>query len=261
MALISRYNVLSRSPGLRLGGTTQSGDRANFGKSGAVRNRFQVFARFNATPSGYVAPYSWVPAQIGGGMASFTRITASGELASSLSGGKNAEAALSASMTLTPPQMGLIVALAASLSASGTLNAPTLSGVLFAAASLTASGSLNAATLGAIVSAVASLTASGSLAATARADGFMEADISNASASEAPTADANAAAVMAYVLENGLDVAAVLRILLSEHAGNATLPEDGTGPYEFLAQDGSTVRIAGTVASGVRTVDAVDGSP
>ena len=46
MALISRYNVLSRSVGLRLGGTTQSGDRANFSKPGAMRNRFQAFARF-----------------------------------------------------------------------------------------------------------------------------------------------------------------------------------------------------------------------
>jgi hypothetical protein len=260
MALISRYNVLSRSPGLRLGGTTQSGDRANFGKSGAARNRFQSFARFNATPSGYVAPYAWIPAQVGGGMASFTILEASGTVTGSLAGGRNIEAALSASMTLTPPQLQLIVALAAALSASGTLTPPTLAGVLFASASITASGTLTPPTLGALISATAALSASGSLAATARADGFMEAAISNAASADAPTADANAAAVMAYVLENGLDVAGVLRVLLSFVAGDGTMPS-GAGAYEFLAQDGTTPRIEGTISGDTRTVTTVDGSP
>lgn len=261
MALISRYNVLSRSVGLRLGGTTQSGDRANFGKSGAMRNRFQSFARFASTPSGYVAPYAWVPAQVGGGMASFTRIDASGDITSAeLAGGKNIEAALSATGTLTPPQLSLIVALQAALSATSTLTPPVLSGVLFAVASLTASGSLSTPTLGALVGAVAALSASGTLAATARADGFMEAAISNASASEAPTADANAAAVMSYALENGLDVAGVLRVLLSFVAGNGTMPS-GAGSYEFMAQDGVTPRIQGSISGDTRTVTAVDGDP
>lgn len=260
MALISRYNVLSCSLGRRMGGTTQSGDRANFGKNGTARNRFQAFARFNATPSGYVAPYSWVPAQTDGGMASFTRITADGELAGSLSGGKNAEASLTATMTLTPPAMGLIVALAASITATGTLAPPTLSGVLFAAAALSASGTLNAPTMGAIVSAVAALSASGTLAAEPHAIGHLEADISNVADADVPTADQNAQAVMSYVLENGLDVAAVLRILLSMPAGAGTVPP-GDGDYEFLAQDGSTVRVAGSVTGGVRTVDTVNGDP
>lgn len=259
--LISRYNVLSRSLGRRMGGTTQSGDRADFGKNGAVRNRFQTFARFTSTPSGYVAPYAWIPAQVGGGMATFTTLRAGGSLVAALSGGRNISAALSASGTLTPPEMALIVSMAATITATGVLTPPVLAGVIFAAASLSASGSLNAPTLGAIVSGAAALSASGSLSASIRADGLMSAAISNAAASDAPTADEIAATIMSYVVEDGLDLAALLRVLLSAHAGNATLPESGSGSYEFLARDGTTPRVAGTIAAGVRTVTDVDGSP
>lgn len=260
MALLGRYNVLSASLGRRMGGTTQSGDRANFSKPGAMRNRFQAFARFNATPTGYVAPYSWVPAQTDGGMSSFNIIEASGTITTAdLAGGRNIEASLSAAGTLTPPQLSLIVALSAALSASGTLTPPTLSGVLFAVASLTASGSLNTPTLGALVGAVAALSASGTLAATARADGFMEASISNAAASDVPTADEVAAAVLAATVEGSLDLAGVLRVIRSFVAGNGTMPT-GDGAYEFLAADGVTPRIQGTISGDTRTVTNVDGS-
>jgi hypothetical protein len=50
------------------------------------------------------------------------------------------------------------------------------------------------------------------------------------------------------------------RIILSELIGNATLPS-GDGIYTFMAQDGTTIRIRGTILSNSRTIQILNGTP
>ena len=57
--------------------------------------------------------------------------------------------------------------------------------------------------------------------------------------------------------EGSLTLGQILRVLLAHAAGNAT-GLDGPN-YEFVAQDGTTVRVAGTISSGARTITTIDG--
>lgn len=67
------------------------------------------------------------------------------------------------------------------------------------------------------------------------------------------------AGVWSKLLEGTETAADILRILRSEAAGDAMVPE-GDGDYEFLAADGVTPRIQGTIAGSTRNVTLVDGS-
>lgn len=64
-------------------------------------------------------------------------------------------------------------------------------------------------------------------------------------------------AVAQKVVEGSLTLEQILRILLAHAAGDAT-GLDGPN-YEFIAQDGTTVRVAGTISSGARTITTIDG--
>lgn len=178
MGLVGNYNVLSKSPGLQFAGTKVSCDRSNMGKSGASRNRFQVFARFASTPLGYVPPYTWSPAQGDGGMASFTRIGMQLDGGAQASGGVNVGASITGTVVVTSAQLGLIVQAVAALTAAGTIAPFGMTGIIAAAASLSATGTMTPAVLGALASSLASLTAMlTATASTMRAVGNMTADI------------------------------------------------------------------------------------
>lgn len=81
-----------------------------------------------------------------------------------------------------------------------------------------------------------------------------------------PTAAEVAAAVMAFVMDPNAPAGAqkfqeVVNILMSVAAGNATgLPSTLTGTLSWKSLDGTKTRLAGTIASGVRTITAKDGT-
>lgn len=259
MGLLGNYNVLSKSPGRQLGGTTQSGDRSNFSKTGAMRNRFQVFARFNATPSGYEPPYSWVLAQIGGGLASFTRLTASGTLTADMAGGINLEAALAASGVITTANMDLVVALAASLTAGGSITTANLVGTVELAASLAASGAITTANLGLLAGLTAALSASISTSANLTGLAHMSASIS--SLTELSPASL-AEAVLSAIVEGGTTVQDVLAVLVAYAAGKTTINNLGGGNAEVVFRNlADTIdRIAADVTGSERTDVVIDTS-
>lgn len=63
------------------------------------------------------------------------------------------------------------------------------------------------------------------------------------------------------IIDGTITQAELERLHLSELAGDATVPA-GAGAYEFKGQDGTTVRLAGTVAAdGTRTPTTVNGAP
>lgn len=178
--LLGNYSVLNKNPGRSFGGSTVADTRPNFGKSGPARGRFYgvgdlAFDEQNATPNGYTPPYSWVIAQVSGGMASYTIISGSGVVsAANLAGGLNGVAALAGTSSFTAG-LQLIVSATAALTGSGAVTGP-LVGVLNAAATLTGAGAFTG-SLQALASVVATLTGTGALTVTPRATGDMEADI------------------------------------------------------------------------------------
>lgn len=62
MPLLGNYNVLSKSPGRALAGSTVSGDRSAFNKPGAARNIFTApgWSRYAALPLGHAPGGAWV---------------------------------------------------------------------------------------------------------------------------------------------------------------------------------------------------------
>jgi hypothetical protein len=67
-----------------------------------------------------------------------------------------------------------------------------------------------------------------------------------------------AAETWAHVIESGFTAAQVMRILSAVAAGSASGLENGTPSFTGL--DGATTRVAGTYATGTRTVTTVDGT-
>jgi len=79
--------------------------------------------------------------------------------------------------------------------------------------------------------------------------------------SAVPTAAEIIAADAARLVDGAITRAEQERMELAETLGNATVPA-GAGTYAFKGQDGTTVRVGGTIdADGVRTVTTVNGAP
>lgn len=80
--LLGNRSVIRKSPLRYFSGTTLSGDRCNFGGSGAIRNRFfgGFSPLFGGLPSGHLWPSSWSMPQTAGAVSAFTTCRGSGVL-------------------------------------------------------------------------------------------------------------------------------------------------------------------------------------
>lgn len=252
MALLGNRSVLHKSPGRFLSGTVASGDRNNFNKHGMCRNAYQEYDDKEPTPSGYRPPYCWIMAQNDGGMASLGRANGTGRIDPlNLAAGINAEADIEGSGGISDAAMGLIMSAVASIGGTCTFTSD-LGGTISAEANLDGTSTMSA-SLGAIVGALASLAGIGGVCCSdLRADGYMSADIAPATT---VAADVIGRAVLDAVIENGLSLADVQKLLLAVAAGNATGLD--SNPV-FKSQDGTIDRITGTLSAGNRTVDTID---
>lgn len=113
-------------------------------------------------PSGTKVPGSYLLPIMDGGLSSFTLLNASIGTEASLKAGVNLVATLSASITLTTAEIGLIIDLLASLAASGDITTAQMGAIANLTSSIQASGAITTADLGAIITIAASLSASGS---------------------------------------------------------------------------------------------------
>lgn len=179
MALKSNGTNVNTQP-LRLRGTDALGTghlRSAYGQTGSNRNQFAGgYSNYQGTPSGYLAPYSWILPQKGGAIStSAERMASSGSLnAATLGQGYPITVAMNGTLSVTDAALGLIVALEIALAASGTITDAELAASAALVASMSASGTLTNVELGAIVSMVTALQASGQLNATALVGAFME---------------------------------------------------------------------------------------
>ena len=206
-----------------------------------------------SVPVGSRPPECWIMAQKSGGMASTgSRIAGSGATASvNLAGGLNAVATIEGTGSINDAAMGLIMSAVATIAGTGGLTAAMV-GSISAAADLAGLGGLSA-PLGAIAGAMATLAGQGGVCCSdLRADGYMSADIAPATT---VAADVIGRAVLDAVIENGLSLADVQRVLLAVAAGNATGLD---GEPVFKSQDGETDRVTGTISGGNRTITSID---
>ena len=127
MALIGNYSVLHKTPGRFTSGASIAQCRSNFGSSGSLRNSYSHFGLLASYPSGYAAPYSWSMARAIGAMSSFTSSNLTLIPIANMAAGRNLEASVNISITVTNAQLDQIVSFIASslmtISGSAELNA------------------------------------------------------------------------------------------------------------------------------------------
>lgn len=285
--LLGNHSVLSKMPVRFRGGSTTAVEVnviANYQGSGPRRNRFYVSGQTTAyktlsVPTGYYPPGAWIIPQVSGELGAVNALVGVGSAIANLAGGRNAQATVTGAGDITNALAGLIVSLAATISGSGDLTDADLKAFLNAVATLAGSGDLSAA-IGAIASVTASASGAGTLAGTSTATGALGATIrsygdltpeglANAvwsaiaaqynvsgSMGELLNSAGSAADPLLGVVEGGLTLRDVMRILLAVGGGDATGLESGT--MTFKAQDGTTTRVQATYSSGDRTITTLD---
>jgi hypothetical protein len=281
MALKTNTTLLAQLPLRQIGGSPGTfrsmwgrGDRMNQSVGQGIPSKLA------GIPSGHLAPSSWVLPYKPGAMSSFTNLVVTvtpGLL--NLAAGVNISGDSTVTITVNPADGQLIVSAVGSTSITFNL-AANLAGALSASGSTSFSFTVNNATLGAIVDAVGAALVQFSNSATVRATGNLSGDITPftelspqnlaaavwqalASAYNTPGSmgellnSAGAAAdPLLGVVEGGLTLRDVLRILLAVNAGDATGLEGST--MVFKSQDGTVDRVEATYTSGSRNVTSVD---
>jgi hypothetical protein len=281
MALKTNTTLLAQLPLRLIGGSPgtfrsmwRRGDRMNQSVGQGIPSKLA------GVPSGHLAPSSWVLPYKPGAMSSFTNLVVTvtpGTL--NLAAGVNINGSTTVTITVNPADGQLIVSAVGSTSITFNL-AANLAGALSASGSTSFSFTVNNATLGAIVDAVGAALVQFSNSATVRATGNLSGDITPftelspqslsaavwealASAYNTPGSmgellnSAGAAAdPLLGVVEGGLTLRDVLRILLAVNAGDATGLEGST--MVFKSQDGTVDRVEATYTSGSRNVTSVD---
>lgn len=248
MPLLGNYNVLAKLPLRRFSGTTISGDRSNWNRSGANRNRFfndgnsdstlASSPENNAVPSGYLPPYCWIMAQNDPSSSSRNNITGASSVGASLTVAQSMVAALSGSSTISP-SVDKIAPITSDLSGSSTLTASVAVPVGISS-DLTGSSTVTSASTGK-TSLSADLSGTSTISATSTQLVSLSADFS--SAGELLDTSNVAAAIFAGIVEAGYTLKDVLRLLAAEAVGDVT---GGPDNPEFVGLDGTTVRISGT---------------
>ena len=247
--LLGNYQVLNRSPGRFLGGSSLAANPPNWYGSGAARNfglqwNTTTADKLYGMPNGTEAPYSYLMPLRSGQLASTTLITGNGNVATgNLAMGLACDGALTGSGDITAAGLGLIVSMLADLAGTGTLTAD-LQAFLALAATLSGSGDLTGA-LTALGHFVAGLTGTGEITlATMNGKSSMEAEISVTG--ELLTTATVASAVWGAIADSGFTYEEVIRIIAAATAGVST---GGPSSPVFKALDGTTTIISGSANS------------
>lgn len=217
------------SPGVRIFGATASNSAYPYALQSNIQDRTST-RNFTAgqgittnkagIPEGYRNSYTWLMPQSPGALAARFTIIGEGDLAGAITGGKNAEAALSGAGDLTGTG-ALIISMLAALSGSGTVSGATLQAFLNLAAALSGSGTA-AGVATALGHALAALSGSGTVVGTTTALGELEASITVTGdlLTTANVADAVLDAVDS--VEVGLTMRNALRLIVAATAGEVS---------------------------------------
>lgn len=263
--LLGNYSVLNKSAGRKLGGSTVSETRANWGGNSRMNQYLGGFEQQNAIPVGYLPPYSFVLPLKSGGMS--MRAVAEGSMTADLIPTRPMTIDLVGSSNFDATA-ALIVSMVAAFSGSGSMTAEIV-GRLNATCDMTGSGDL-AADMTGIANAVIAMLGSGDLDATIRAWGDMAIDIvvtgtglSTANVGQAvwsalAAANNNAGSMgeklndagsasnpWTEVIESGFTAAEIMRMLAAVMAGKSS--GGGTATVRFRDVGDTKDRIVATV--------------
>jgi hypothetical protein len=235
MGLVGNGAVLHRVLGRFATGSSLFGDRANYNKSGALRNlgaADQGNWKKSAIPSGYGAGGAWMLPITRGTVASRGDISGAGNLSGSGALGRNLEGNLSGSSDLSA-SCALVVSAVAMLTGSGELSADVV-GKLEAVATLAGSGDLTA-SVQAFAAIIAELNGSSGLNAIASGKGNIGVSIS--SQGEVLTASSVASAVwdaLASAINNPNSAGELLNLASLGGAGGGLSPSQAAALQRIL---------------------------
>lgn len=207
----------------------------------------------SSAPEGARHPVAFRLARKAGGLASRSEGNFAFALGTlNLAEGRNLEADTTITWSVPDAQLQLVVSASGSADFAFTVPNAVLSGALSAEGATTFAFSVGTATLGAIVDALASAGITFTGSGTATALGWIEGDIT-------PFTELSpqnlAQSVLDAVIEDDVNLADVLRILLAHASGDAT---DLDSNPAFKSHDGTKTRLAGTISGGDRTITTFD---
>lgn len=247
MALIGNGVRLSASNPMRQlfapsAGTTNPAEVRRTARRNAWAGAFAPTAAF---PNGYRHPDAWLLPPDPGPSAIAADVDGAADLDAAAAGGRNAEAALTGSGTLSST-LQLIVSAVAALGGTGAVADADLLAVLQASAALTGTGTITAART-AIGHASAALAGTGAPAATLTALAELEAALTIAAASDGLTAQQVAAAVWDAATASH-DTAGTFGLavgLLHALGRNRVVTDPAAGTFTVYDDDDTTVLLTG----------------
>lgn len=192
-------------------------------------------------PSGSVHPHCWVMPIKAGGLASRNEMFVGASLAASMAIGHNVTANMDTGVSMTA-SMGIVIPLTCSMTVDASLTAD-MSQAIALVCNMTAGADMTA-TVGQLLHLACSMGVSVSMTINTYQGIFMECEMETSASLAFPTAQENAAAVLAGVIEAGYDLRDVLALLAARDLGTCT---GGPTTPAWKGLDGTTTRVTGTV--------------
>ena len=213
--LIGNYSVINKTPGLSLSGTSVSNTKPNWQKNGRNQSVFQTYQTFYSEPTGTEPPYSWLLAQVGGGLCSFGEISGDASLIGAASQGINLLSTLTGTGTIDSASLALIVSLSSALDGTGTISSAVLQSVSSLAAALDGTGTISSANMGAIVQMISELTGTGTISSAT----FVGNQSMSASIDIGAVTGITARDVWSFPVEGNYTAEQAMKLILSALAG------------------------------------------
>ena len=176
MALIGNYSVLNKTAGSFITGPSIADTRANYNKANRMRRAFLSLPTYSSIPMGYEPPGSWLIAQKGGGLSSFTQIRGSATVSASPLNVRLSAADLTGDGTVASAALSQLIQMAADLNGQGLITDAELAAVSSLAAALSGVGTISS-QLSALVPMDAALSGLGAIVANLKGSGRLGADI------------------------------------------------------------------------------------
>ena len=176
MALIGNYSVLNKTAGSFITGPSVADTRANYNKANRMRRSFLSLPTSFSIPMGYEPPGSWLIAQKGGGLSSFTQIRGTSTVSAVPLNVRLTAADLAGIGTVSSAALSQLIQMAADLNGQGLITDAELAAVSSLAAALSGTGSASG-NVSALIPVAAALSGLGAIVANLKGTGSLAADI------------------------------------------------------------------------------------
>jgi len=254
VALIGNYSVLNKTAGSFITGPSVADTRANYNQANRMRRSFLSLPTSFSIPMGYEPPGSWLIAQKGGGLSSFTQIRGTSTVSAVPLNVRLSAADLTGLGEVSSAALSQLIQMAADLNGQGLITDAELAAVSSLAAALSGTGSASG-SVSALIPVAAALSGLGAIVANLKGTGSLAADIT-------PFTDLSPENLATQLfdsndIESGVTMRETLRIVMSAVAGKLSGAETSTVAIRDV--NDSKNRIVATVdGNGNRTAVTYD---